>query len=58
MRFSYIFMFILVEVLDSPAYLEDFQEVELKDEPLEYDAVSCEAILAFVLNSTLVSYSR
>ena len=25
---------------------KDFQEVEVKDEPLEYDAVSCEAMLA------------
>ena len=61
--FSYLFMLVLVEELDSPVYLEDFQEVEeldysayaedfheveMKDELLEYDAVSCETILAFV----------
>ena len=66
MGFSYLFMFILVEELDSatypedvqeseefdsPAYLGDFQEVEVKDEPLEYDAVSCEAILEFFLTA-------
>ena len=26
---------------------EDFQEVEVKEEPLEYNTVSCEAILAW-----------
>ena len=34
-------MFVSVEELDSPAYPDDFQDVEVKDEPLEYDAVSC-----------------
>ena len=38
--FTYLFMFVLVEELDSPAYPEDFQEVDVKDEPMEYDAVS------------------
>ena len=40
MGFTYLFMFVLVEECDSSAYPEDFQEVEVKDEPLEYDAVS------------------
>ena len=34
-------MFALAEELDFPAYPEHFQEVEVKDEPMEYDAVSC-----------------
>ena len=38
----YIFMFVLDEELDSPAYPDDFQDVEVKDEPFEYDAVSCD----------------
>ena len=38
----YLFMFVLDEELDSPAYPEDFQEIEVKDEPMEYDAVSCD----------------
>ena len=40
MRFIYLFMFVLVEELDSPAYPDDFQDIEVKDEPFEYDAVS------------------
>ena len=40
MRFTYLFMFVLVEELDSSAYPEDFQEIEVKEEPMEYDAVS------------------
>ena len=39
-EFSYLFMFVLVEELDSPAYPDDFQEIEVKEEPMEYDAVS------------------
>ena len=35
-------LFILEDELDSPAYPENFQEVEVKDEPMEYDAVSCD----------------
>ena len=42
MELTGLFMFILDEELNSPAYPEDFQEVEVKDEPLEYDAVSCD----------------
>ena len=42
MQFTYLFMFVLVEELDSPAYPEDFQEVEVKEEAMEYDAVSCD----------------
>ena len=30
------------EELDSPAYPDDFQDVEVKEEPMEYDAVSCD----------------
>ena len=41
-------MFIVVEELDFPVYPDDFQDVEVKDEPLEYDTVSCEAILVCV----------
>ena len=37
-----LFMFVLDEELDSPPYPEDFQEVEVKDEHMEYDAVSCD----------------
>ena len=40
MGLTFLFMFVLVEELDSSAYPEDFQEVEVKDEPMEYDAVS------------------
>ena len=39
-----IFMFVLDEELESPAYSEDFQDVEVKDEPVEYDAVSCDLL--------------
>ena len=40
--FTYLFMFVLVEELDSSAYPEDFQETEVKEELKEYDAVSCD----------------
>ena len=42
MQFSYLLMFVLVEESDSPAYPEDFQEIEVKEEAMEYDAVSCD----------------
>ena len=42
MGFTYLFMFVLDEKLDSSAYPEGFQDVEVKDEPFEYDAVSCD----------------
>ena len=32
--------FVLVEELGSSAYPEDFQEIEVKEEPMEHDAVS------------------
>ena len=35
-------MFVSVEELDSPAYPDDFQDIEVKPEPFEYDAVSCD----------------
>ena len=35
-------MFVSVEELDSPANPDDFQEVEVKVEPMEHDAVSCD----------------
>ena len=40
--FTYLFMFVLVEELDSPspACPEAYQEIEVKEEPMEYDAVS------------------
>ena len=41
-EFTYLFMFVLVEGSDSPAYPEDFQEIEVKEEPMEYNAVSCD----------------
>ena len=47
-----LFMFVLDEELDSPAYPEQFQEVEVKDEPVEYDAVSCN--LFYHPNSMLI----
>ena len=34
--------FFLDEELDSLAYPDDFQDVEVKDEPLEFDPVSCD----------------
>ena len=40
MEFTYLFMFVSVEELDSPVYPEDFQEIEVKEEPKEYYAVS------------------
>ena len=42
MGFTYLFMLVLDEKLDSSAYPEGFQDVEVKDEPFEYDAVSCD----------------
>ena len=42
MGLTYLFIFVLEDELDTPAYTEDFQEVEVKDEPIEYDAVSCD----------------
>ena len=33
------------DLLSSPIYPPDFQEVEVKDEPLEPDTVSCKHIL-------------
>ena len=42
MGLTYLFMFVSVEEMDSPAYPDDFQDVEVKDEPFEYDAVSCD----------------
>ena len=42
MGFTYLFMFVSVEELDSPAYPDDFQDIEVKHEPFEYDAVSCD----------------
>ena len=42
MGFTYLFMFVLVEGSDCLAYPEDFQEIEVKEEVMEYDAVSCD----------------
>ena len=52
MGLTHLFMFVLDEELDPPAYPEVFQEVEVKDEPMEYDAVSCD--LFYHLNSLLI----
>ena len=52
MAFTYLFMFVLVEELDCPAYPDDFQDVEVKDEPFEYDAVSCD--LFYYINLILI----
>ena len=38
-------MFVSFEGLCSPIYPDDFQDVEVKDEPLEPDTVSCKRIL-------------
>ena len=45
-------MFDLDEEYESPAYPEDFHEVEVKDEPLEFDAVSSD--LFYHPNSMLI----
>ena len=45
-------MFVLDEEFDPPAYPADFQKVEVKDEPMEYDAVSCD--LFYHPNSLLI----
>ena len=42
MGLTYLFLFVSVEELNSPACPDDFQDVEVKDEPFEYDAVSCD----------------
>ena len=42
MGFTFLFMFVSVEELDSSAYPDDFLDVEVKDEPMECDAVSCD----------------
>ena len=42
MGFTYLFMFVLVEESDSPGYPEDFQEIEVKEEAMDYDVVSCD----------------
>ena len=42
MGFTYLIMFVLAEESDSPGYPEDFQEIEVKEEAMDYDAVSCD----------------
>ena len=42
-------LFVLDEELDSSAYPEGFQDVEVKDEPFEYDAVSCDLLYHITL---------
>ena len=49
-------MFVSVEELDSSAYPEDFQEVEVKDELMEYDAVSCDLFYHINLMFTYVAF--
>ena len=41
MGLTFLFMFVSVEDLDFSANPEDFVKVEVKDEPMGYDAVSC-----------------
>ena len=41
-EFTYLFMFVSVEELDFPAYPENFQDIEVKEESMDYDAVSCD----------------
>ena len=53
MGFTHLFMFVLDEELECPAYPEDFQETEIKDQPIEYYAVSCD--LFYHPNSMLIS---
>ena len=38
-------MFVSVEELDSPACPDNFQEMEVKDGLIEYDAVSCDLLM-------------
>ena len=45
-------MYVSVAEWDSPAYPDDFQDVEVKDEPMEYDSVSCDSF--YHLNSILI----
>ena len=42
MVLTFLFMFVLVEEFDSSAYPVDLLDVEVKDEPMEYDGVSCD----------------
>ena len=37
---GFTYLFVSVEELDSAAYPDDFQDIEVKHEPFEYDAVS------------------
>ena len=52
MGFTNLFIFVLEDELDASAYPEYFQEVEVKDEPMEYDAVSSD--LFYHPNSLLI----
>ena len=52
MGLTYLFIFVLEDELDTPAYPEDFQEVKVKDEPMEYVTVSCD--LFYHPNSMLI----
>ena len=42
MILTYLFMFVLFAELGSPIYPDDFHYLEVKDEPLEHENVSCE----------------
>ena len=42
MVLAYPFMFVLFAELGSPIFPDDFKDVEVKDEPLQHDNVSCE----------------
>ena len=56
MGFTFLFMFVLVEELDSSADPEDFLDVEVKDEPMENDAVSCDLFYHINLMFILLHY--
>ena len=48
MDLTYLFMFVLFAELGSPFYPDDFQDIEVKDEPLEPDTVSCKILSYFL----------
>ena len=48
MDLTYLFMFVLFAELGSPFYPDDFQDIEVKDEPLEPDTVGCKILSYFL----------
>ena len=47
-------MFVLFEGLGSPIYSNDFQDFEVKDEPLEPDTVGCNICKIFLFFKAVV----